>query len=86
MAEPPPPIGSLKGADVERIVRLVPYTMPYNLSGQPAIGLPLHWTPEGLPLGIQLVGAYGSESTLIRLASQIERAQPWQDRRAPIHA
>jgi amidase len=86
MAEPPPPIGSLRGADVERIVRLVPYTMPYNLSGQPAIGLPLYWTPEGLPLGIQLVGSYASEGLLIRLASQIEQAAPWRDRRPPIHA
>ena len=86
MAEPPPAIGSLKGADVERIVRLVPYTMPYNLSGQPAIGLPLHWTPEALPLGIQLVGPYGSEGLLIRLASQVEEALPWRDRRASIHA
>jgi amidase len=60
--------------------------MPYNLSGQPAIGLPLHWTSEGLPLGIQLVGPYASEGLLIRLASQIERAAPWSGRRPPIHA
>jgi amidase len=86
MAEPPPPIGSLQGADVERIVRLVPYTMPYNLSGQPAIGLPLHWTRDGLPLGIQLVGAYASEALLIRLASQLEAAAPWRERIPPIHA
>src|SRR5262249_39347748 len=61
MAEPAPPIGSLRGASVERILRLVPYTMPYNLSGQPAIGLPLHWSADGLPVGIQLVAAYGRE-------------------------
>ena len=55
MSEPAPPIGELKGADVERIVRLVPYTAPYNVSGQPGIALPLHWTRDGLPIGIQLV-------------------------------
>ena len=86
MAEPAPPIGSLRGAGVERILQLVPYTMPYNVSGQPAIGLPLHWSPDGLPVGIQLVAAYGREDLLLRLAAQLEQAQPWRDRRPPIHA
>jgi len=86
MAEPAPPIGSLRGAGVERILRLVPYTMPYNLSGQPAIGLPLHWSEDGLPVGIQLVGAYGREDLLLRLAAQLEQARPWRERRPPICA
>jgi amidase len=86
MAEPAPPIGSLRGAGVERILQLVPYTMPYNLSGQPAIGLPLHWSADGLPIGIQLVAAYGREDVLLRLAAQLERACPWRDRLPPIHA
>jgi amidase len=86
MAEPAPPIGSLANADVERILRLVPYTMPYNVSGQPAIGLPLHTSHEGLPIGVQLVGRYGGEDLLLRLASQLEQAQPWRERRPPIHA
>jgi amidase len=47
------------------------------MSGQPAISLPLHRTPEGLPIGMQLVAAYGREDLLIRIASQLEQAQPW---------
>lgn len=86
MSEAPPEIGTLKGADVERIVRLVPYTSPYNVSGQPAIALPLHWTPEGLPLGIQLVARHGAEDLLLRVASQLEAAAPWLARRPPICA
>ena len=86
MSEAAPPIGELKGADVERIVRLVPYTAPYNISGQPGIALPLHWTSDGLPLGIQLVSRYGGEDELIRLASQIEAAAPWIGRRPTVCA
>jgi amidase len=86
MAEPAPPIGELKGADVERIVRLVPYTSPYNVSGQPAIALPLHWTADDMPVGIQLVAPYGREDMLIRVAAQLEAVSPWRDRIPPIHA
>ena len=49
---------------------------PFNLSGQPAISLPLHWTPGGLPAGVQLVAACGREDMLIRVAAQLEAAQP----------
>ncbi|MFI5042867.1 MAG: amidase family protein, partial [Acidimicrobiales bacterium] len=86
MAEPAPRIGELKGADVERIVRLVPYTAPFNVSGQPAIALPLHVATDGLPMGIQLVAAYGREDLLLRVAAQLEAAAPWVDRRPPVCA
>ncbi|HKF28855.1 MAG TPA: amidase family protein [Candidatus Binataceae bacterium] len=90
--EPPPPIGELvpdaqepfKG--FQRSGALVPLTVPFNVTGQPAISLPLHWTDQGLPIGVQLVATFGHEDLLIRLASQIEQAQPWFDRTPPVHA
>jgi amidase len=62
--------------------RFVPFTPPFNTTGQPAISLPLHQS-GGLPVGIQLVAAYGREDVLIRLASQLEAAHPWADRHPP---
>jgi amidase len=62
------------------------FTSPFNITGQPAISLPLHWTPEGLPVGVQLVAAMGREDLLIRVASQLEQAQPRIDRPPPVHA
>jgi amidase len=61
------------------------FTSLWNLTGQPAISLPLHEHASGLPLGIQLVGRFGEEATLLRLASQLEEALPWRQRRPPIH-
>ena len=57
----------------------------FNCTGQPAISLPLCRSPDGLPLGMQLVGRFGDEATLLRLAAQLEEAQPWRDRRPPVH-
>jgi amidase len=65
---------------VEKNLGWVPYTQLANLTGRPAISLPLHWTADGLPLGVQFVAPLAGESLLIRLASQLEQALPWADR------
>ena len=62
----------------------VPYTQLANLTGRPAISVPLHWTSAGLPLGIQLVGPLASDALLLRLAAQLEEAQPWFHRYAEL--
>ena len=58
----------------------VPYTQLANLTGRPAISVPLHWTASGLPLGVQLVGRLGADGALLQLAAQLEEAQPWAHR------
>ncbi len=63
-----------------RVASQCAFTEPFNVTGEPAVSLPLHWTDSGLPIGIQLVAPYGSESVLLQLAAQLEQAQPWQDR------
>jgi amidase len=63
------------------VFAMAAFTAPFNVSGQPAISLPLGWSEAGLPIGVQLVGGPWQESVLIRVASQIEQATPWSDRR-----
>jgi amidase len=67
------------------ILSFVAFTYVYNLSGQPAATVPTHWNAQGLPVGMQFVGKYGDEATLIQIAAQLEKAQPWIDRRPQIH-
>ncbi|EKF21830.1 amidase family protein [Mycolicibacterium hassiacum DSM 44199] len=69
---------------IDKNLAWVPYTQLANITGRPAISLPLHWTDDGLPLGVQFVAPLGGESLLIRLAAQLEQAMPWADRVAPI--
>ena len=62
----------------------VPYTQLANLTGRPAISVPLHWTSAGLPLGVQLVGALGADGALLQVAAQLEEARPWVQRYADL--
>jgi amidase len=92
MAEPPVPLGTYdqRGADpLDAFRRAVPagaFTAIFNATGQPAISVPLHWTADELPVGVQLVAPFGREDLLIDVAAQLERAQPWIDRRPPVFA
>ncbi len=92
LGEPPPPLGSFgfdpdePEAFLRRAVPTAGFTAYWNATGQPAISVPLHWNDDGLPIGIQLVGEYGREDILLRVAAQLERAQPWSDRTPAVFA
>ncbi len=92
LGEPPPKLGELVPprdnllAGLARGMGLIPFTPPFNITGQPALSLPLHWNEAGLPIGMQLVAAYGREDVLLRVAAQLEQARPWNRRRPALHA
>lgn len=87
IAGPPPPIGYLSGPGADARVReLLQFTAQFNVTGQPAISLPLHWNDAGLPIGVQLVGGFEREDVLVRVAAQLEAAQPWSARRPLVTA
>jgi amidase len=92
LAEPPAPLGTFDSPPGEPLTGLfraaayVPFTPPFNVTGQPGISLPLHWNEAGLPIGVQFVGRFGDEETLLSLSGQLEEAAPWSGRRPPVAA
>ncbi|MBI1763096.1 MAG: amidase [Acidobacteria bacterium] len=96
LAEPPLPLGTLAPtaedamAGMKRSGLFTPFTALQNMTGQPAMSVPLYWPSDGdaagLPLGVQFAGRYGDEATLFRLAAQLEAARPWADKHPPVSA
>ncbi|MEM9491983.1 MAG: amidase family protein, partial [Myxococcota bacterium] len=69
-----------------RTFEFLAFTPVFNVTGQPAMSIPLHWSDDGLPIGMHFVARYGDEATLFRLAAQLEQARPWADRKPLICA
>ena len=92
LGEPPVPLGEFKPtaedptAPMQRAVPTGSFTAAWNVTGQPGISLPLHWNDAGLPIGVQLIAPFGCEDLLLRLAAQLEEAQPWAHRTPPVFA
>jgi amidase len=89
LEKPPLAIGAIDRheTDLDKafapILEYATYTPIFNATGQPAVSLPLHWTPSGLPVGVHFAGRFGDEATLFRLAAQLEKARPWHSRKPP---
>ncbi len=84
---PPPLLGEQKPDPASPLAAwakagaLCAFTVPFNVTGQPAMSLPLHWNDAGLPIGVQLVGAFGREDVLLRVGAQLESEVRWAERR-----
>ncbi len=88
LAAPPLPVGAIRNdddpaTDFEAQKAFTPWTSAWNVTGMPAVSLPLHWTPDGLPVGVMLAARPAEEELLLSLSAQVEAAAPWADRRAP---
>ena len=92
VCEPAPPLAELdptRKSPFALLTRMAPhmaFTEPFNVTGHAALSLPLHWTADGLPVGVQLVARVGREDLLFQVGAQLEQARPWAHRRPPVHA
>ena len=92
LGEPPVPLGTFESPPDDPLQGLfrcgtfMPFTAICNVTGQPAMSVPLFWNEEGLPIGSQFISRFGDEATLFRLAAQLEEARPWAHRRPPVWA
>lgn len=92
VAQPPLPLGCFESAaddplqGLRRSGSFAPFTAICNMTGQPAMSIPLYWNGDGLPIGSHFIGRFGDEATLFRIAAQLERARPWAGRRPPVGA
>ena len=91
LAQPPAPLGWFRetgdpAEEFARMTRWTPFAALFNMTGQPAVNVPLHWSPDGLPIGVMLAGRAADEATLLRLSAQLEQARPWRDRHPDLWA
>ena len=73
------------GKVIQLMSQLAAYALIYNITGQPAMSVPLYWTADNIPIGIQFAAPFGDEATLFRLAAQLEQERPWANKKPPIH-
>ena len=91
MRIPPTKLGAFKATPddpyrwLQLALSMVAFTRTQNITGQPAMSVPLYWNEDNIPIGVQFAGRFGDEATLFRLAAQLEQARPWADKIPPVH-